>query len=69
MKLKVESEFATAAEAVQVLMEHLPASKIARLLASWQVGQGDYARMRDEMFAGETVGSLFRAAEKPGRKK
>jgi hypothetical protein len=58
----VQSESAMSAEAVAVLMEHLPASKVARLLSSWQIGHGDYLKLRDELFAGETVEALFRAA-------
>jgi hypothetical protein len=50
-------------EAVEVLMERLPAAKVARLLFSWQIGQGDYLKMRDELFAGETVDSLYEKAK------
>jgi hypothetical protein len=63
MSVTVQNESATTAEAVEVLMEHLPASKVVRLLSSWQIGQGDYLRLRDELFAGETVDSLFDKAE------
>ena len=59
MSVTVPNESATTAEAVEVLMERLPASKVARLLCSWQIGQGDYFKLRDELFAGETVDSLF----------
>ena len=62
MNLSVENESATTAEAVEVLMERLPASKVARLLSSWQVGQTDYLKLRDELFAGETVEKLYDAA-------
>ena len=58
MSAIVPNESATTAEAVEVLMERLPPSKIARLLSSWQIGQGDYLKLRDELFAGETVESL-----------
>jgi N-dimethylarginine dimethylaminohydrolase len=69
MNLPVPSEAAIAAEAVEVLMERLPASKVARLLSSWQVGQGDYLKLRDELFAAETVETLVQAARasNPGR--
>lgn len=62
MSVTVQNESATTAEAVEVLMERLPASKVARLLSSWQIGQGDYLKLRDELFAGETVNSLFEKA-------
>jgi hypothetical protein len=62
MNLTVESEFSATAEAIQILMDRLPASKVARLLASWQIGQGDYLKLRDELFARETVDTIYRAA-------
>ena len=69
MSLTVQNESATTAEAVEVLMERLSASKVARLLSSWQIGQGDYLKLRDELFSGETVGSLYQAASTTGQKK
>jgi hypothetical protein len=63
MSVTVQNESATTAEAVEVLIERLPASKVARLLSSWQIGQGDYLKMRDELFADETVDSLFEKAK------
>ncbi len=65
MSVKVQNESATTAEAVEVLMERLPASKVARLLSSWQIGQGDYLKLRDELFPGETVDGLFEKAKAP----
>ena len=61
--MTVQNESATTAEAVEVLMERLPASKVVRLLSSWQIGQGDYLKLREELFAGETVDSLFGKAK------
>jgi hypothetical protein len=55
MNVRVQNESATAAEAVEVLMERLPASKVARLLSSWQIGRGDYLKLRDELFAGHII--------------
>ena len=63
MGVTVQNESATTAEAVEVLMERLPASKVARLLSSWQIGQGDYLKLRDELFASETVESLYDQAK------
>ena len=62
MSVIVQNESATTAEAVEVLMERLPASKVARLLSSWQIGQGDYLKLREELFASETVENLYQAA-------
>lgn len=62
MCLTVQNETATTAEAIEVLMERLPASKVARLLSSWQIGQSDYLKLRDELFAGEAVDGLLAKA-------
>ena len=51
MNLTVENESAVSAEAIQVLMERLPASKVVRLLSSWHIGQSDYLKPREELFA------------------
>ena len=68
MSVTVQNESATTAEAVAVLMERLPASKVARLLSSWQIGRGDYLKLREELFGGETVESFYQAASANGRK-
>lgn len=62
MSMTVENEFAMIAEAIEVLMERLPPSKVARLLSAWQFGQGDYLKLREGLFAGESVETLARAA-------
>jgi N-dimethylarginine dimethylaminohydrolase len=69
MSVTVQNESATTAEAVEVLMERLPASKVARLLSAWQIGQGDYLKLRDELFAGDTVEGLYQKAKSASRKK
>jgi hypothetical protein len=69
MSVTVPNESATTAEAVEVLLERLAASKVARLLSSWQIGQGDYLKMREELFASETVESLYQAASADGHNK
>jgi len=69
MSVTVQNESATTAEAVELLMERLPASKVVRLLSSWQIGQGDYLKLREELFGGETVESLCQAADRCGQKK
>jgi len=47
-------------------MERLPVSKVARLLSSWQMGQADYLKLREELFAGETVETLCEAVRQSG---
>jgi len=46
-------------EAVGVLWEHLSPAKAVRLWATWQMGEGDYLALRDQLFEGESVATLF----------
>ncbi|MEM4204488.1 MAG: hypothetical protein QXS54_10510, partial [Candidatus Methanomethylicaceae archaeon] len=46
-------------EAVGVLWEHLGPAKVVRLWATWQMGEGDYIALRDQLFEGESVDTLF----------
>ncbi|MEI9892439.1 MAG: hypothetical protein WDN28_00555 [Chthoniobacter sp.] len=62
MSITVDSDLANLEEAAAILLEKMPASKVARLLATLQVGTGDYVTTRDQLFAGETVDSLFEQA-------
>ncbi|MDR3402975.1 MAG: DUF2188 domain-containing protein [Chthoniobacter sp.] len=63
MSITVDSDLANIEEATAILLEKMPASKVARLLATLQVGTGDYVTTRDQLFAGETVDSLFEQAK------
>ena len=63
MSITVENELATIGEAIAILLEKMPVSKVARLFATLQVGSGDYVKTRDQLFAGETVDSLFEQAK------
>lgn len=63
MNISVENELATIEEAITLLMEHMPPSKVARVLAAWQVGTGDYLKAREKLFAGETIEGLFKKAK------
>jgi N-dimethylarginine dimethylaminohydrolase len=63
MSITVDNELATIEEATAILLEKMTASKVARLLATLQVGTGDYLKTRDQLFAGETVDSLFQQAK------
>ena len=59
MSIKVDSEQDVLKEVASVLVEHLSPSTVARFWANWQLGEGDYTRLRRESFAGETVTSLI----------
>ncbi len=58
MTVKVLSEHQILQEAVEILLEHLSPAKVARFLAVWQAGGGDYLSMRKQLFAAETVETL-----------
>lgn len=59
MTVKVAREQDVLREAVDVLWTHLSPTKVVRLWATWQMGEGDYLTLRDQLFEGESVASLF----------
>jgi len=59
MTIRVLSEQEVLEEAVGILLEHLAPAKVARFWAAWPVGGGDYLAIRQRLFAGETVATLF----------
>ncbi len=63
MSIQIEPEQTAIEEATAILLERMSPSKVARLLSAWQVGHGDYLALREKLFAGETVESLYRQAE------
>lgn len=62
MSAAIETEQELTGEALSILQKNLPPHKMARLLSIWHVGQGDYTKEREALFAGETVDSLFEQA-------
>jgi hypothetical protein len=60
MTIHVTSERQVIQEAAQVLMRHMSPAKATRFWASWQVGEGDYLIIREQLFAKETVKSLYK---------
>lgn len=62
MSAVIETEQELTGEALRILQQNLPPHKVARLLSIWHVGQGDYTKEREALFAGETVESLFEQA-------
>ena len=71
MTIHVLSERQIVLEATQVLMQHMSPSKATRFWASWQVGEGDYLAIREQLFQEETVSSLYKQIKKfqEGQKK
>jgi hypothetical protein len=59
MKIKMDTDREIIEEAFQVLIEHLETSKVMRFLAICNLGNGDYAQLKNKLFEGETVDSLY----------
>jgi len=60
----VLSERQIVLEAAQILIQHMSPSKATRFWASWQVGEGDYLAVREQLFQKETVTSLYEQIKK-----
>ena len=58
-KISISSEQEIVREAEVILMKHLGAAKTARFLAAWRQGVGDYLEIREGLFTGETVDTLY----------
>ncbi|MBN1890652.1 MAG: hypothetical protein JW850_21840 [Thermoflexales bacterium] len=57
--IQVINEQQVLQEAASVLMDHMTLPKVVRFWAAWQVGQGNYLDLREELFGQETVETLF----------
>ena len=69
MTIHVTSERQVIQEAAQVLIKHMSPANAARFWASWQIGEGDYLVIREQLFEQETVTSLFQKIEDFQKKK
>ena len=68
MTIHVTSERQVIQEAAEILMKHMSPAKATRFWASWLVGEGDYLVLREQLFAKETVKSLYKKIEEFQRK-
>lgn len=59
MNLAMKSEQEVVQEGLLVLLDHLGGSKTARFLSAWRHGAGNYLKLRETLFADETVSSLY----------
>ena len=59
MAVEIISEQEILREAETVLLRHLGAAKTARVWAAWRQGAGNYTEIRERLFEGETVGTLY----------
>jgi hypothetical protein len=69
MTIHVPSERQIIQEAAQVLIKHMSPAMATRFWASWQIGEGDYLLIRDQLFERETVKSLYKKIEEFQQKK
>jgi len=58
MRPKTLNEQAVINEALDVLMKHMEPAKVAKFLAAWQGGGGDYLVTKDKLFGKMTVDEL-----------
>ncbi len=59
MTIKVIHEQQNLQEVIQVLLTHLEPSKVMRFWANCKLGEGDYLQLKENLFASETVASLY----------
>ncbi len=63
-KVKVDSDQEILREAEEVLRAHLGPAKATRFWIAWSGGTGDYLQIKETLFKGETVDTLYRTIAK-----
>ena len=63
MKVNNPTDKEVIQEALQILLTHMEPSKFARFVAASKLGEGDYLKMKERLFADETVESLSEKIE------
>ena len=59
MNIEVASEQQIVREGEALLIRYLGVAKTARFLSAWRQGAGDYLKIREKLFDGETADSLY----------
>jgi hypothetical protein len=59
MKIEVISEQEVLQEGLQVLMTHLEPSKVLRFWAACKLSEGDYLKLKEQLFGSDSVASLY----------
>jgi hypothetical protein len=57
--IQVKSEQQVLNEGFQILLSNMEPSAVACFLAACSIGKGDYLKLKDQLFAQESVGSLY----------
>jgi hypothetical protein len=61
--IQVKSEQQVLQEGLSVLLSNMEPSQVARFWAACNIGSGDYLKLKDELFAQESVTSLYAKVE------
>ena len=59
-EIKVDSDQEILREAEEVLRVHLGPAKATRFWIAWSGGTGNYLQIKETLFKGETVDTLYR---------
>ncbi|MEH1934840.1 MAG: hypothetical protein V7K90_25585 [Nostoc sp.] len=59
MKIKVINEQENLQEVMEVLLTHLEPSKVMKFWAACKLSETDYLQLKEQLFAQETVASLY----------
>jgi len=59
MTIQVKSEQQILQEGLQILFSNMEPSKVTRFWAACNIGSGNYLKLKDELFAQESVASLY----------
>ncbi|KPQ37931.1 MAG: hypothetical protein HLUCCO16_15170 [Phormidium sp. OSCR] len=59
MKVDLPTEQQVIKEGLKILSAHMAPVKFARFVVACQLGEGEYLLSKNEMFADETVDSLY----------
>ena len=57
--IQVKSEQQVLQEGFQILLSNMEPSTVARFWAACHIGKGDYLKLKDQLFAQESVSSLY----------
>jgi hypothetical protein len=57
--IQVKSEQQVLQEGFQILLSNMEPSSVARFWGAGNIGRGDYLKLKDEIFAQESVASLY----------
>ena len=57
--IQVKSEQQILQKGLQILLSNMEPSEVARFCVACNIGSGDYLKLKDELFAKESVESLY----------